>query len=65
LRELVLEVRKDIKLVDAKLDRNRDESHREFQRVDSDLARRPTRAEVISWFTLAGVLSGIVATVLS
>ena len=63
MRELVMEVRDAVKGVDEKLDRNRDETHREIQRVDKEITRRPTRAEVISWFTLAGVLSGVIATV--
>lgn len=65
LRELILELRADIRGLDKKLDDAKTFQSAEFQRVDLEISRRPTRAEVISWFTLAGVLSGGIAVAIS
>lgn len=52
-RELILELRQDVKGL-----ANKDETER--ARVDTELRKRPTRAEVMSLFTFVAIITGAV-----
>ena len=65
VRDLILELRKDVKSLSDKFDEDKDVRHAEFQRVDWEISKRPTRAEVVTWFVLAGTLSGLVGALIS
>ena len=60
IRELVLEVRKDIRKLDEKFDREIEKTQKEIQRVDKDISRRPTRAEVLSILAISISVAGVV-----
>jgi hypothetical protein len=51
-RELLLELRIDLKCFI-------EDERAELKRIDEDILNRPTRAEVMALFSVAGVLMGI------
>ncbi len=65
IRELVLEVREDVKSLMKEVNLEKAAHDDEHQELERDLGKRPTRAEMMGLFTLAGVVSGIIFGIVS